>query len=235
MNKADKAIIMAAGLGKRMQPITNSIPKPMIRVNGIRMIDTVIDALHENGIFEIYIVVGYLKEAFNELTNKYKDIIFIENPYYETCNNISSLYVARKHLGNCIILDGDQIIYNKDILKPEFGKSGYCSVWTDDYTEEWLQTVENDKVVSCSRTGGTQGWQLFSVSFWSLQDGERLRNLLVKEFELNHNTDIYWDDIAMFCYPKQFDLSIRKIDKGDIIEIDNYEELIALDADYRKL
>lgn len=235
MNKADKAIIMAAGLGKRLRPVTNTIPKPMIPVNGTRMIDTVIDALHENGIYEIYIVVGYLKERFQELTKKYRDILLIENPYYETCNNISSLYVARKYLGNCIILDGDQIIYNKDILNPEFEKSGYCSMWTEEYTEEWLQTVENNKVISCSRTGGNYGWQLFSVSFWSMHDGERLRNLLETEFVQNKNTGIYWDDIAMFCYPEQFDLTVRQIRQEDIIEIDSYEELAALDSSYKNV
>lgn len=233
MNKADKAIIMAAGMGKRLYPLTMQIPKPMITVNGVRMIDTIIDALHDNGIYEIYVVVGYLKDAFEVLTQKYKDIVLIENPYYESCNNISSLYVAREHLGKCIILDGDQIIYNKSILNPIFEKSGYCSMWTDGYTQEWLQNVENNTVLSCGRTGGSKGWQLYSVSFWGEKEGAKLRELLELEFEQNRNTDIYWDDIAMFCYPKEFDLGIRPIRKGDLIEIDSYEELVKLDDSYR--
>ena len=233
MDKADKAIIMAAGMGKRLYPLTMQIPKPMISVNGIRMIDTIIDALHENGIYEIYVVVGYLKEVFQTLLEKYKDIILIENPYYKTCNNISSLYVAREHLEKCIILDGDQIIYNKNILNPVFEKSGYCSMWTEEYTDEWLQSVKNNKVISCSRTGGCKGWQLFSVSFWSEKEGARLKALLELEFEHNKNTDIYWDDIVMFCYPQEFDLGIRPIEKGDLIEIDSYEELMKLDDFYR--
>lgn len=232
MNKANKAIIMAAGKGTRLYPLTMQIPKPMISVNGVRMIDTIIDALHYNQIYEIYVVVGYLKETFQVLLEKYKDIILIENPYYENSNNISSLYVAREHLDKCIILDGDQIIYNKDILNPVFEKSGYCSMWTEDYTEEWLQSVKNNKVVFCSRIGGCKGWQLFGVSFWGEKEGTRLKELLELEFEQNKNTDIYWDDIAMFYYPEEFDLGIRSIQKGDIIEIDNYEELIKLDDSY---
>lgn len=233
MNRADKAIIMAAGKGTRLYPLTKQIPKPMISVNGVRMIDSIIEALHANGIEEIYVVVGYLKDNFGELKNKYKDIVLIENPYYENCNNISSLYVAKEHLGNCIILDGDQILCKGDILNPIFEKSGYCSMWTDEYTEEWLQHVENNRVVSCSRTGGSGGWQLFSVSFWNERDGEKLKQLVEVEFMENKHTDIYWDDIAMFCYPKEFDLGIRPIQKGDVIEVDNYEELLALDASYK--
>ena len=93
------------------------------------MIDTVISGLHQNGITEIYVVVGYLKEAFAELPKQYPGVVLIENMLYETCNNISSLYVAREHLEDVIILDGDQIIYNPTILTPEFERSGYNCVW----------------------------------------------------------------------------------------------------------
>ena len=65
-NMVKKAIIMAAGIGKRMWPLTLEIPKPLIKVNGIRMIDTIVSALNVNGIREIYVVVGYLKEQFYE-------------------------------------------------------------------------------------------------------------------------------------------------------------------------
>ena len=65
MNKVKRAIILAAGKGTRLQPLTFDTPKPLIMVNGKRMIDTIIEGLHDNGIFEIYVVVGHLKEKFN--------------------------------------------------------------------------------------------------------------------------------------------------------------------------
>ena len=124
MYTVKRGIIMAAGIGKRLQPITFNTPKPLIKVNGVRMIESIINGLHKNNIHEIYIVVGYLKEQFSFLIKKYKNITLIENPWYDKCNNISSLYVARNFIKNALIIDGDQIIYNDSILTNRFEKSG---------------------------------------------------------------------------------------------------------------
>ena len=217
MNRVKRAIIMAAGKGERMYPVTLYTPKPLVRVNGVRMIDTVIDALHKNGIYEIYIVVGYKQEHFLSLTQEYEGVVLIHNPYYETCNNISSLYMAREHLEDCIILDGDQIIYDPEVLSPEFERSGYNAVWTDRPTDEWLMTVNEEGIVTdCSRTGGSH-----------------LRKHLELEFEEKENRSIYWDDVAMFCHRDEYQLGIREMKPGEIVEIDDIAELAAKDPKYR--
>ena len=141
MHLARRAIIMAAGKGERMRPLTLNTPKPLIRVNGERMIDSVIHALHQNGVFEIYVVVGYKKDLFTSLEAEYPGLKLIENPDYDRCNNIASLYYAREHLSDCIILDGDQIIRNPAVLAQAFERSGYNAVWTDEETAEWLLTA----------------------------------------------------------------------------------------------
>ena len=209
MNTVKRAIIMAAGLGMRLQPLTLVTPKPLIKVHDEPMIENVIKGLYAQNINEICIVCGYLKEQFYYLEEKYTGIVIIENPYYKTCNNISSLYVARDYLEEAMILDGDQII------------------------DEWLMQVnEKEEVISCSRTGGQKGWQLYSVSRWTKDDGRKLKKHLEIEFEKG-NTQIYWDDVAMFCYPDEYKLGIYKMNKNDVIEIDSIEELKAIDYSYR--
>ena len=235
MGTIKRAIIMAAGIGKRMQPVTFDIPKPLIEVNGKKMIDTVVEALHKNGISEIYVVVGYLKEQFYKWAENKTGITIIENPVYDTCNNISSLYAAKDYIEEAFILDGDQIIYNPQILDPVYIKSGYNAVWTNEQTEEWLMSVDDDnRVVTCSRTGGSKGWQLFSVSRWSSEDGKKLKKYLIEEFDNKQNRQIYWDDVAMFCHFEDFELTVYPMNKSDIVEIDNFSELTAIDGSYEK-
>lgn len=234
MHKITRAIIMAAGTGMRMRPVTQEVPKPLVRVNGIRMIDTVIRTLRQEGIFEIYVVVGYLKEQFESLEQEYPGLHLIHNPYYDKCNNIASLYVARDYISNAIILDGDQLICNSSSLSPWFERSGYNAVWTEEHTDEWLMTLDSDIVTACSRVGGSKGWQLFSVSRWTEEDGRKLKRHLEIEFEEKRNREIYWDDVVMFCHSEDYELGIHKMQNGDIVEIDSLEELARIDPSYWK-
>ena len=86
------AIILAAGRGERLRPVTDDIPKPLIKVNGVVIIDTILNALEKNGITDIYVVIGYHKEKFEAWASLHSNIKLITNPYFETTNNISSLY-----------------------------------------------------------------------------------------------------------------------------------------------
>ncbi len=237
MYKADKAIIMAAGKGMRMRPLTLETPKPLVKVNGRRMIETIIEGLRENEITQIYVVVGKLKEKFKFLEMKYPGLVLIENPYYDGTNSISSMYVARDHLENAFVLDGDQLIRNPKILNTTFQKSGYNAAYRKEGVSEWIAYIDDDDIITRTVISSTKpGWQLLGISRWSPEDGKRLRKHIEYEFEQKKNRGIYWDNIALFEYADEYKLKIWKQENyKDIIEIDSILELAALDESYKPL
>ena len=224
---------MAAGKGERLRPLTEITPKPLIKVNGIPMIESIICSLQKEGIKDITIVTGYLKDKFEYLKDKYQ-VSIINNPDYDKANNISSLYYAREKLGNTVILDGDQIINNPKIILTDFNKSGYVCIPINTFKREWILSLDNNhKITSCLRDGGDKGYELKSLSFWNKEDTNKLKELLVQEYEAIRNTNVYWDDVAMFLHPNEFELYGYVIRENDIQEVDSLEDLIELDPSYK--
>lgn len=189
------------------------------------MIQSIIDTLHLYGIEEIYVVVGYLKEQFSTL----KDVFLVENDDYSSANNIASLYAVREKLGNCFVIDGDQVIRNPEIFHRDYDSSGYFACYNDSYTKEWmLQCDDQYRILSCDREGGKDGYQLYGISYWNEEDGKCLSSLLEKVYKKEKKTHIYWDDVALFCYPEQFSLRVYPISADSVQEIDNKEEYEAI-------
>lgn len=227
------AIIMAAGKGERLRPLTLTTPKPLIKINGVPMIENIIEALLSKGIKEIVVVVGYLKESFFYLKEKY-GVVIIENPDYEKANNISSLYYARDYLGNSLIMDGDQIINDNSIFDVDFINSGYMCWKINSFSPEWILELSKDnKIIECHRDGFDKGCELKSISYWDKNDSHLLKELLVTEYINNNNTSIYWDDVAMFLHKDLFRLYGYIINDGDVIEIDSVDELKKIEESYK--
>ncbi len=235
MNRVERAIILAAGKGKRMRELTHDLPKPLIPVNGRPMIESAIQGLLSNGIQDIIIIVGYQKEKFSEIAERYPQVRLVENPYYDTCNNISSIYTVRDYLCNAMILEGDQFYFSADPLKAEFEYSGYNVFWTDEPTQEWIADAdENGRILACHDTGAPKGWLVYGVSRWTREDGIRLKQLITYEFEEKHNDQILWDRVPVFLYPQLFNLHIMPTADRLRVELDSIEELSAVDPSYLK-
>lgn len=230
MVKIQRAIIIAAGEGKRLRPVTLEIPKPLIKVNGKRMIDTGIEALRASGVRGIYIVVGYKKELFYEIYGQASDIHIIENPDYLNGNNITSMYHARQYLPGAFVLEADIIIKNPQIFNLNTEKSGYMASWKNPATE-WVLDVKDKRIFGCDKRGNKEGYQLFGISAWNEEDGEKLGEDIRRTVEIEENTAIYWDEVALGDLNK-YHLEVKEIEEESICEIDNLEELAQIDTGY---
>ena len=89
-------------------------------------------------------------------------------------------------------------------------------------------------MTSCSRTGGHGGWQLYSISRWTEEDGKKLKRHREESFASHERRNLYWDDLALFCYPDEYRLGIMPMKKDDITEVDSFEELVQIDNSYQK-
>ena len=161
------------------------------------------------------------------------EVTVIENVHYLEGNNITSMYAAKDFLPGSFVLEGDIIISNDEILRPEIEKSGYCANYLEE-APEWALKVENGRIMSCEIKGAPDAYRLWGISMWTREDGERLSELVRAQIEDIKDWNVYWDELALFKYKEQFDLGIREIGENDIIEIDTFEELVEMDPSYEK-
>lgn len=228
--KVNRAIIMAAGFGSRMVPITLKTPKPLVTVNGKRIIDTLIDSLILKGINEIYIIRGYKKECFDELTEKYPFIKFIDNDEYNITNNISSLMKAIDLIDNCYICEADFLVSNPNIIS----KYNYCSNYLGAKvieTDDWCFKSKNGYAYDYKK-GDTNCYQAYGISYWNKKDSQKLREKLPIIFATDKGKQEFWESCVFDYYNTVFDVEIKECSKNDIVEIDNFYELAEIDSSY---
>ena len=229
--RVKRAVIIAAGFGSRMVPITLNTPKPLVRVNGKRIIDSALDALVDIGIEEIYIIRGYLGEQFDQLLYKYPTIKFIDNPHYNEANNISSIKLAGELLKNSYVLEADLLVYNKEIIKKYQYSSNYLGIYTD-RTDDWCMYVNKDGIVNKLSIGGHDCYQIVGISYWTEEDGIKLAKDVEKVFLSAGGKERYWDQVPLEYCIDNYAVSVRPCEFKDIIEIDTFSELKAIDKSY---
>lgn len=229
--RVKRAIFIAAGFGSRLAPLTINSPKPLIRVNGVRMIDTLLDAVLAAGIEEIIIVRGYLKEQFDQLLYKYPMIKFVDNPDFNEANNISSAMKVRHLLQNAYVLEADLVLSNPNLITKYQYTSNYLGVKTD-ITDDWCFQTNKSKVITKLLVGGRNVYHMFGISYWNAEDGEKLSEDIKSTYELPGGKERYWDQVALEYCKKNYRVEVRDCTFDDIIEIDSYSDLKKIDPHY---
>ncbi len=220
------AILMASGLGTRMKPLTNTTPKPLIKVADIPMIETVINALIIGGVKNIFVVVGYLGEQFGYLTKKYPNVKIINNPDYRTINNISSIYYASDALleGDCFICEADLFISDKNIFKLNEKKSCYFGKMVEGHSDDWVFDVGNDGYITRVGKVGDNKFNMVGLSYFTAQDAKILSKAIKDAYGQNGYQDLFWDDVVNNNLDK-LKLIIHEVTAEQIVEIDTVIEL----------
>ena len=230
--KVKRAIIIAAGFGSRLAPVTLDIPKPLVKVNGVRIIDTLIDALYNKGIENITIVRGYKKEQFDQLLEKYPFLQFVDNDEFNVTNNISSIFRVIDKIDCCYICEADLLISNPDIINKYEFTSCYMGAKVAE-TDDWCFKKSNG-YIDKYKMGGEDCYQAFGISYWNEKDSIKLRNDVIKVYNSRAGKENFWDAVPLRICKKNYRIEIKPCSKADITEIDNFSELIALDSSYDK-
>lgn len=229
--RVKKAIFLAAGFGSRLVPITLNTPKPLVRVKGTRMIDTLLDAVIAAGIEEIYVVRGYLGEQFDQLLYKYPMIKFIENPMYNEANNISSAMCVRHLMQNAYVLEADLVLYNPKLLQKYQYTSNYLGVPVES-TDDWCFETKN-QIITKLKVGGTNCHHVYGISYWNAEDGARMCEDIKRVYEMPGGKERYWDQVALEYCMSNYQIEVRNCTFDDITEIDSYSDLKKIDSIYR--
>lgn len=227
-----KAVILAAGLGSRLRPITNEVPKCMVPVNGIRIIDKQIDNLLRNGVTEIYVVDGYKAEILaNHLNEIYPQVHIVSNPRYAETNNMYSLYLTAQYVkGEEFLLMNSDVYYDSDIIEGMLEGDNQSKIACDKsgYMEESMKiTLEEDgsKINHISKKITPEEHYAVSIDVYrvSAEDSKTLfkeveDTILVKKDE-NSWTEVALDQIFKDCDFQPYVIG------GRWFEIDNHDDL----------
>lgn len=229
--RVKRAIFLAAGFGSRLVPITINTPKPLIKVNGVKMIENSIEALLKAGIEEIYIVRGYLKECFDILLYKYPMIKFIDNDIYSESNLIYSAHLAGDLICNAYVLEADLVISNPEIITKYQYSSNFLGVPVE-HTEDWVFYTENGYIQGVGMVGDNCH-QVIGISYWNNEDGERLAGHFSEVCSTAEGRKQYFSYAPFNAYKNEYNIAIRECAFEDVIEIDSFKELMAIDPLYK--
>lgn len=214
-----RAIILAAGMGTRLRPLTSDRPKALVEVNGEPMLERQIKFLQETGIKDITVVTGYLHEKFDYLTEKY-GVELVYNDKYDVYNNFYTMYLVRHLLPGAYIIEGD-IYMHRNILEHNQTSSAYFCALRPSFENEWkVVTDDTGRVTDIEIGDGVNDYILSGVSYWSKEDGEFIVSKLEEAIQSTGFENIFWDDIVRVNF-QNLNVYLNKLQETDVFEIDS--------------
>lgn len=260
--KVDGALIIAAGFGSRFVPLTFETPKGLLEVFGERMIERQIRQLHEAGVRDITIAVGYLKEKFEYLIDKY-DVSILYNPEYSGKNTLATIYRAVKVLKgrNMYVLSSDNWMRENMYHSYECG-AWYSSVFQKGETKEWCLTFNKKGRISQVKVGGRDQWVMYGPAYFSREFSEKFLPVLEAYYKTPGTEQFYWEQVYVDMLDggardrlesekellkaaeeasglpssrwDEIEMDVNRRPEDQVYEFENLEELRAFDVKYQK-
>lgn len=232
-------VILAAGVGSRLRPITEKIPKCLVKVAGKPILEYQLDAYRAAGIMDIVVIVGYEGAAIHNYLKHIKDlnIFIIENNEYEETNNMYSLYLARERLkGTAFILNNADLVVDSTIVKEmvEDKRLDLIAVEEGLYNNESMKihVDKEGKIKNISKQISLKESYGCSIDFYKFSEGSS-KTFLSKVVEIieGQNNRKEWTELAMGRLLQSGELTMYPLNIGDKkwVEIDNFDDLVVAD------
>ena len=249
--RVDGAVVLAAGFGSRFVPLTFEMPKGLLEVFGERMVERQIRQLQEAGIRDITVVVGYLKEKFEYLIDKYQ-VKLLYNPEYSCKNTLATVYHARELFKgrNVYLLSSD------NWLRENMYHAHECGAWyslshAGGDTSEWCVSFNKKGRITGVEVGGRDCWYMYGPAYFSREFSERFFPVLERYYELPGTEQLYWEHVYMeilngdwerrlrhgrVSLPEGWEAPVMYANcqpEGQVYEFENLEELRKFDPRYQ--
>lgn len=227
--RVENAVILAAGLASRFAPLSLTTPKALLRVRGEILIERQIRQLTEAGISDITVVTGHLHEKFSYLSEKYH-VRLLFNPEYRDRNNHSSIYAARKYLGNTYICSSDNY-FTENVFRPYQYRACYSALYADGPTDEYCLTTDPDGRITNVAIGGHDSWYMLGHVYFDRAFSNKFLEILEQEYDLPETRSLLWEKIYM-KHLSELPMYIQKYPSGVIREFDTLDELCLFDPSW---
>ena len=223
------AIILAAGKSKRFAPFTYEKPKGLFRVKEEILIERQIEQLLEAGISEIYVVVGFMKEQFFYLKEKY-GVEFLINNRFDCRGNLLSLYVARKHLGNSYICCADHYFLDNPFSRYA-NKSYRRCMKSRNEKQKFSVKVSDANVITKLILGGNENYYMTGEAFFSKSFSQKFILLMEKEINEFGVENLFWEEFYA-KHIEEITLFCKSFPENIVEECDSVEQLTELDEEF---
>lgn len=228
-HKVTNAIILAAGKSKRFKPISDYCPKGLSIVKGEVLVERQIKQLQAVGISDITLVVGYKKEMFFYLADKY-NVKIVVNEQYDTQDNISSLRLVLDQLDNTYICSVDNY-YPENLFNTYEYRGFYSTIYVENNSDEWVVRTDESGLINDVNIGAPSGHIMLGFVYFDREFSENFRRVIHDVEGIDEYNHHVWEYLYM-KYLDTLKLEIKEFDTNSILEFDTIDDAINFDESF---